>query len=114
VERRKEPRATVRQPATVTILNEEGGKLPAMIENRSPSGVSLRVSRAIPLSAPVRIDTGEEMLLGEVCHCSRQETGFLVGLQVEHVVRHLPALIRLNRAIEDELGEPERRQRTRS
>jgi hypothetical protein len=81
-----------------------------VIENRSQSGVALRVAQAIPLSAPVRIDAGDQMLLGEVCHCSRREGWFLVGLQVEHVVCHLPALMRLNAVLQQETERMDRRQ----
>ncbi len=102
MERRKEARVSSTQPALLTILGGEGRKLPVTIENRSQSGLAIRVSQALPLSSPVRIDTGDQLLLGEVCHCSPSGDGYVVGLQVEHVVRHLPALVRLNQVLESE------------
>ncbi len=103
MERRKEPRVPVSQRATITILGSNSYKLPAVIENRSQSGVALRTQQPIPLSAPVRVDAGDRMLLGEVCHCAQDDgSGFVVGLQVEHVLGNLASLARLNRAIERE------------
>lgn len=110
VERRKESRETARQPAVLTVLGGEAQPIDVFIDNRSNSGVAIRTPKALPLSAPVRVDTGDHMLLGEVCHCAPSGDGFLVGLRVEHVVDHIQALIQLHRALD---GNTETRQTDR-
>jgi len=45
------------------------------------------------------------MLLAEVCHCAPADEGFILGLHVEHVIDHIPSLVRLNRALQRDAGE---------
>jgi hypothetical protein len=60
VERRKEPRLKTARPVTLTVLGpEENPARPVMeaqVLDASGGGLRLRVPRAIPCGAPVKVD----------------------------------------------------------
>ncbi len=106
VERRKEPRVDKKfERAVISVLTDcTPQRLQAWIVNTSESGMALRTTTPIPISVPVRVDTEDRILLGEVSHCSQNTDGFLIGLQLEHVVEHVKTLLRLHQIIAEELN----------
>jgi hypothetical protein len=102
VERRKEDRTHIEEPATLSLLSEVEADFEVWIENRSESGLAVRAARRLRLSEPVRIETPQEIILGEVCHCAPLAEGFLIGVHAEHSIRHLDVLARLNQSLRDE------------
>lgn len=101
-ERRREPRVPADLAVTVRLLSGAPEPLPARIVEMSGSGLLLISSRPLPVSAPVRIEGGDMLLLGEVCRCESEPGAARVAVQVRHSLRGLRELDRLNRAL---LGE---------
>ena len=97
MERRRETRFAVDQPATVTRLNMEGRTFTAVIANVSGVGLCLRSPQPAEPGWVLRIDSGAGLLLGEVVHCRPEPGGlFLIGLRIEHALynaaEYLPVL----------------------
>ncbi len=85
----------------------------------SGSGLRVRVPLPIPCGAPVKVETSETLMLGEVCRCDPVEGAYEAGLMVAHVLTALADLRRLNQALLDEdspanVGETPTEVRTRS
>jgi len=104
VERRRETRANLQEPATLSLLSSGETAFDVLIENRSGSGLAVRAPRQFRLSEAVRIETPQEIILGEVCHCAALAEGFLIGVRAEHSIRHLDVLARLNQSLREEFS----------
>jgi hypothetical protein len=52
----------------------------AMIEDRSVSGLGIRVSRPLPLGMPIRVCFRDEMHSAIVRRCVRDQPGFFIGV----------------------------------
>jgi hypothetical protein len=106
VERRRDQRISPQQNAIVLVLGEEAGvsaPLHARIIDISERGMSFKTMEPLPVGAAVRIDLDDNLLLGEVCHCSAMEGGYLCGVELEHVLSRVADLARLVRGI---MGDP--------
>ena len=103
VERRKEFRYPANRRAQVRILSEESSgsdiELPCVLLNMSGQGVSIRLDRAIPASAAVRIDLNDSILLGEVCHCEPSGDSFDCGVRLDQALTSVTDLARLMSSI---------------
>jgi|SRR5271170_6316783 len=103
LERRSEPRLAANEPVVVTELGQpqlhpKGG----LIVEISGSNLTLKLPSAIPLGTPVKVETNDLLMLGEVMRCEPEGDGFRLGLQLRHALRDLPALEKLNRALRGE------------
>ena len=65
------------------------------------SGRGLRLALPMDVSpgVAVRVDLGDSLLLGEVCHHSSTPQGFVVGLVLEHSLTGLNELENLRRTL---------------
>jgi hypothetical protein len=99
VDRRREPRFDIEKRIVVTLLGDGGATVPGLAIELSGSGMRLLLKRAIPVGATVKAETEDSMMLGEVCFCEAQASGFLVGLKLNQVLSNLGELARLNRRI---------------
>jgi len=99
VDRRSEPRFDAQKNIIVTLLGDGGLSLPALAIEISGGGLRLSLNRAIQVGTAVKVETEDSMMLGEVCYCTPQSSGFLVGLKLNQVLSNLSELARLNRRI---------------
>jgi hypothetical protein len=54
---------------------------PAMLEDTSPGGASMRLKESIRVGAKVRIKWRRGQFLGVVRHVKRQESDYIVGIE---------------------------------
>ncbi len=59
----------------------------------------LSLDRPVPLGSAVKVEFEDALFLGEVCHCTPAETGFVIGLELQHSLVGLRDLARLNRRL---------------
>ncbi len=64
-------------------------------------GLGLRLPASLPIGTAIKIEAGDELVLGEVSDCAPQNGGFRVGLAVKHRLPGLAQLHRLNRALHE-------------
>ena len=107
MEQRKESRLklNVRQPVILTVLGASGSHvIEAYLLEISGSGLKLRVPVAVSCGAPVKIDSKNTLMLGEVCRCEPEGGAYTVGVQLSQKLSSLTELEELNRAL---VGEAE-------
>ncbi len=107
---RRDFRFETKQPVGLTIL----GKLSrdadihvrAFVVNISGRGVSLTTESDVPVNSAVRVDLGNHILLGEVCH--GRQTGpseYVCGVRLEQALTATEDLAKLVAAV---MGQPQR------
>jgi len=103
MERRKETRLAVNSPVTVTVLGgPEQPPIRACVKDISRSGLRLSSPLPIPCGAPVKVEGGDLLLLGEVCRMGpvgERLDEYTIGIKVSHSLASLADLERLNRAL---------------
>lgn len=65
----------------------EGGveiELPVMIEDRSKSGLGIRVRRSVDQGCTVRIQQGSRVYTGVVRNCRRSNLDYFVGIELKN------------------------------
>jgi hypothetical protein len=62
------------------ILYGENQTLSAMIEDRSVSGLGIRVAKSLAPGTPIRVCFRDEMHSAIVRRCVRDEPGFFIGV----------------------------------
>jgi hypothetical protein len=92
LDQRQAERHEVREPAMVSVVGTPGLVLHGEMRNVSETGTQIRLDQALPPSTLVRIEYGDNLLLGEVVYCRQEQSGWLVGLRVEHGLFGLTAL----------------------
>jgi hypothetical protein len=101
-DRRAELRFPVHQPVQLTLLDDSNHQFEATITEVSGRGMRIVAHRALPLSAPVRLDLDDSLVLGEVCYCSPDGDKFVIGLQLQHSLLRLAELADLRSQWVDE------------
>lgn len=93
-DRRSEPRAEALLPVKITLLGQDDD--PAPIDGRtvnlSGNGLRLKLTEALPVNAPVRVDLPDGIFLGDVCYCVHEQDVYYVGVVIRH---HLADLANL-------------------
>jgi hypothetical protein len=80
--------------AAITRLDtEESAIIGTVISLPIPNTVHLYMSIRLPISAPVRVDIGGQLLLGEVRYCAPQADAYVCGVQIEHSLKNLQAAL---------------------
>jgi len=103
LERREELRLSVDVPVTLTVLGmHSDGMMKARVVDASGKGMRLSVPLPIATGAPVQVEAGDSLFLGEVCYAEAAETGYIVGLILSHSLNALAELSRLNRKLMEE------------
>ena len=108
MERRKETRVklNVKQPVILTVLSAKGNHvIEAYLLEISGSGLQLRLPKPVPCGAPVKIESGDTLMLGEVHRCGPEAGAYTVGVQLSQELSSLTELERLNRALAGEAEE---------
>jgi hypothetical protein len=102
VERRGETRVklNVKQPVILTVLGAKGNHvIEAYLLEISGSGLQLRLPKPVPCGAPVKIESRDTLMLGEVRRCEPEAGAYTVGVQLSPELSSLTELERLNRAL---------------
>jgi hypothetical protein len=84
VERRQEPRFSLSQSMRVTLLDPSHKEIEAFVIDVSGGGLCLRLPCRIPAGTPVKVETPDVLLLGDICYCATDEDGFRAGVVVKH------------------------------
>lgn len=98
-------------PVDLSILG--GGQIRTVLAHileLSGHELLLRAPIAAPCGSPVRIETGDTLLLGEISRCEPRGDQCRIAVRVRHSLTGLAELERLNRAL---LGTPQPDRRTR-
>jgi len=103
VERRQDPRFETYRQVDLILLAEDDERVPARLTNVSNRGLSLLLDKPVALSAPVRIDVDDTILLGEVCRCVRDGTAYSAAILLE---QGLTSVTSLNQLVAAVMGTP--------
>jgi hypothetical protein len=79
----------------------------ATIVDESRRGMGLRLPAPVPPGSPVKIECGDQLILGEITHCSTAGGRYHAGLIVKHRLPGLADLHRLNRALREHQQQPQ-------
>jgi hypothetical protein len=85
------------------VLTEPEVTMTGSLVNVSGTGMGLLTQFAVPLSAPIRIEIGNQLYLGEVCY-TRQDgvAECFCGVRLEHVLGDLGGLATLSKRLQGE------------
>lgn len=102
MERRCELRVEANEPAVVTPLGAQAQSrrpMGGLIMNLSGGGILAKVSGPIACGTPVRFETANLLLLGEVLRCEAEGAQYRIAVKVRHCLRELQELENLNCAL---------------
>jgi hypothetical protein len=102
MERRREHRFVTDQPVELVLLGAQPGddvSVPARLLNLSGRGLSLLCERQIPVGVPIRVNLNATVLLGELCHCTKADGGYLCGIRLEQALTSVGDLSQLMNAV---------------
>lgn len=99
MDRRREVRIQIDQPAQVTVFGPPDLRLDARLVDWSGPGIRLLVDQPLTPGAALKIESGDALLLGEVCYSAASSAGFEVGVELHHSLTGLTDLARLNRQL---------------
>ncbi len=92
VDQRQAERHELRQQVSISVVGAPAGVLQGELRNLSEGGTQVRLSAHLSPFTLVKIEYGDNLLLGEVVYCLRAETDWLAGLRIEHALFGLTAL----------------------
>jgi hypothetical protein len=78
--------------ATVSVMGTAAQVLRGEIRNVSEGGTQIWLGQPLPSFTLVRVEYQDNLLLGEVVYCMQEESGWLLGLRIEHALFGLAAL----------------------
>jgi len=93
-DQRQAQRHPLSQSATVSVFGDPNRLCHGEMRNLSEGGTQIWLDQPLRYASLVRIDYNDNLLLGEVVYCQREQAGWLVGIRVEHALRGLTALAR--------------------
>jgi hypothetical protein len=91
-DQRRDQRHQLNLSATVNVLGTASQVLHGEIQNISNSGTQIRLGQPLRYASLVAIDYEDNRLLGEVVYCEKEQSGWLVGICVEHALLGLATL----------------------
>ena len=68
----------------VTVLDPSYREIIASVIDVSDGGLCLWLLRRIPAGTPVKVETADTLLLGDICYCRPDGEGYRVGFVVKH------------------------------
>ena len=92
LEQRQTERREISHPAKVTLLGTTPEIVHGMVRNVSEGGTQIRLDQPLAPPTLVKIEYEDNLLLGEVIYCEETQTGWLVGVRVEHGLFALSAI----------------------
>lgn len=91
-DQRQAQRHPLSQSAIVSVLGAANQVLQGEIRNISKGGAQLQLSDPIGPGSLLRVEYGNNLLLGEVMYCLQEQTSWVAGIRIEHVLSGLTAL----------------------
>ena len=82
------------QSAIVSVLGTVTPVFHGEILDLSDGGTQVWLDQPLPYASLVRINYDDNLLLGEVVYCQKEQAGWLVGIRVEHALLGVKALAR--------------------
>ena len=83
MERRKEHRLSVTEQITLMVLDAPGSHpIEGCVLDVSRSGLQVRLPNPLPCDTVIKIDAGDEQILGRVCYCQADGGAYRVGIQL--------------------------------
>ena len=99
MERRREVRIRTDKPVEVTVLGSNEASSPAQAVEFSGHGLQLVLPQPLQVSAPVKVEGDDWMMLGEVCYCRQEGIHFVAGLKIDQTLDNLQELSDLNASL---------------
>ena len=112
MERRSTPRVNTSIPATLTTLIEQGGDVrrgtpvPVTVEEISGHGARILCAQPLRPGELVQLETDDDLFLGEVCHTSRTERGWVAGVELDCALHAASSIRAMMRALLDQSANP--------
>ena len=85
MERRTIPRIDLNTAIIISVIGS-GSSLAAEVENISDSGVMVAVGAPLTVGDAVQMDSGDDLMVAEVRHCTARDGQFVVGLSITNWV----------------------------
>ncbi len=98
---RQEIRVAVDKPVVLTILGEPELRVPGRVKDASPLGLGIYTGEPVPVGAPIKIEIGDALFLGEAVYCRPLNPGCLIGVRFTQVLRGLAALDKMARDFDE-------------
>lgn len=92
LDQRQAQRHQLSQSAIVSVLGTGSQVLQGEIRNVSKGGTQLKLHQPLGARSLLRIEYDNNLLLGEVVYCQQEQTGWVVGIRIEHFLSGLAAL----------------------
>jgi len=92
VDQRSAERHDLSGAALVSVVGTTGPVHPGQIRNLSKGGTQIWLQQPLPAFTLVRVEHDDSLLLGEVVYCRQEQSGWLLGLRIEHGLFGLTAL----------------------
>jgi len=92
LDQRQDQRHQLSQAAIVSVPGTASQALQGQIRNVSKSGTQLQLDQPLGIGSLLRIEYDDNLLLGEVVYCQREQNDWIVGMRIEHVLSGLTAL----------------------
>jgi hypothetical protein len=83
----------------IMVLGEGRPCMEAGVIDVSRRGLGLRLPAPLPAGSSIKIEAGDELILGEVAYCAPDHGAFHAGLTIKHRLEGMSDLHRLNRAL---------------
>jgi hypothetical protein len=110
VERRREPRFHLNQPARITVLRDPKPVLEGLLLNISGRGMRIALPTPVPVGTPLKIEIGDTLFLAEVAYTTHDAGSVQAGLKVDQVLSGLSELMRLHQSLLREQTTPSPRE----
>ena len=68
----------------VTLLDPSHKEIEAFVVDVSEGGLCLRLPCRIQAGTPVKVETPDILLLGDICYCAPDDHGYRAGVVVKH------------------------------
>jgi len=92
LDQRQAQRRQLSQSAIVSVLGAAHQVIQGEIRNVSKSGTQLHLDQPLGTGSLLRVEYDNNLLLGEVVYCQQKQTGWIVGIRIEHTLTGLSAL----------------------
>ena len=84
LDQRRDQRHQFSRSAIVSVLGKASHVLQGEIRNVSKGGTQLLLNQPLRAGSLLRIDYGNNLLLGEAIYCQQGQNGWVLGIRIEH------------------------------
>jgi hypothetical protein len=105
MDRRRNERFEVDQEVSVTLLGDRELTMPGKLVNLSGRGLGLEVREPLAAGSAVKIDSGDNLFVGEVVYCKPSGARFQAGIELQEAIRNVSGLRELMEQLFAGVGE---------